>query len=166
MCSCYNDSMEKNSDKKSFVEWDAKEFIEYKRGAIWYVVLAIVVLALAAFAVWQQQWSFLVLIVVATVALLVYVMRPPRTLHYSLDEEGIKEGKMTLRYEDYRSFGVLSENNHYSIVLIPKKRFSPRVMIYFPEESGERIVDVFGERLPMEPVKLDLVDQLVRLLRI
>ena len=158
--------MEKNSDKKTFVEWDAKEYIEYKRGVVWYVALVVVVAALIAFAIWQQQWSFLVLIIVATIALLVYVTRPPRTLHYSLNEDGIKEGKMTLKYEDYRSFGVLSENNHYSIVLIPKKRFSPRVMIYFPEESGERIVDVFGERLPMEPVKLDFVDQLVRLLRI
>jgi hypothetical protein len=39
-------------------------------------------------------------------------------------------------------------------------------MVYFPEESGEAIVDVFGERLAMEPVKLDMVDQLVRFLRI
>ncbi len=156
--------MEKNSE--TFVEWDAKEFIEYKRGTSWYIVLALVVLLLGAFAVWQQQWSFLVLIVVATIALVIYIMRPPRTLHYKLTAEGIEEGKYTLKYEDYRSFGVLNENNHYSIVLIPKKRFSPRIMIYFPEDSGEKIVDVFGERLPMEPVKLDLVDQLIRLLRI
>ena len=31
---------------------------------------------------------------------------------------------------------------------------------------GEQIVDFFGERLPMEEVKLDLIDKLVRWLRI
>ena len=69
-------------------------------------------------------------------------------------------------FSDFRSFGVLNEDNHYSIVLIPKKRFAPRVTVYFPETEGEQIVDVFGARLPMEPVKLDLLDKLVRFLRI
>ena len=60
----------------------------------------------------------------------------------------------------------LNEDNHYSIVLIPKKRFATSVVVYFPETSGEEIVDIFGAHLPMEPVKLDVLDKLVRLLRI
>ena len=38
--------------------------------------------------------------------------------------------------------------------------------VFFPETEGEQIVDFFGERLPMEEVKLDLIDKLVRWLRI
>jgi hypothetical protein len=38
--------------------------------------------------------------------------------------------------------------------------------VYFPEAEGEQIVDFFGERLPMEEVKLDFLDKLVRWLRI
>jgi hypothetical protein len=38
--------------------------------------------------------------------------------------------------------------------------------VYFPEKQGEEIVDMFGLRLPMEEVKLDMIDKLVRLLRI
>ncbi len=41
-----------------------------------------------------------------------------------------------------------------------------RVTVFFPETEGEQIVDIFGARLPMEPVKLDLMDKLVRWLRI
>ena len=65
-----------------------------------------------------------------------------------------------------KSFGVLNEENHYSIVLIPKQRFGARMTVFFPETEGEQIVDFFGERLPMEEVKLDLIDKLVRWLRI
>ena len=61
---------------------------------------------------------------------------------------------------------ILQKGQHYSIVLTPKKRFYPRNNVFFPETQGEEIVDMFGENLPMEPVKLDLLDHIVRILRI
>ena len=51
-------------------------------------------------------------------------------------------------------------------ILIPKKRFGMQVKIYFPEGSGEQIVEQLGNHLPMEEVKLDLLDKLVNFLRI
>jgi hypothetical protein len=40
------------------------------------------------------------------------------------------------------------------------------VTVYFPKEKGEEIGDMFGARLPMEQVKLDFIDKIVRRLRI
>ncbi|MCR5572625.1 MAG: hypothetical protein K6F57_02520 [Candidatus Saccharibacteria bacterium] len=151
---------------KTLVNWEAREYIEYKKNTGWYVGLAIVTVALCAIAILMQQWTFLLLIVVAVIALLTYTMRSPRLLHYSLSDKGLSEGNNLYLFNDFRSFGVLNENNHYSIVLMPKKRFGTRVTVYFPETEGEQIVDVFGSKLPMEPVKLDLLDRLVRFLRI
>ena len=151
---------------KTIINWQAREYIERKKSAGWYVGLAIVSLALAALAVWLQYWSFLVVIVVAVISLLVYSSRPPRMLHYSLTEDGITEGNNLQPFDKFKAFGVFNENNHYSIVLTPKSRFGMRTTIYFPETEGEQIVDFFGERLPMEEVHLDLVDKLVRWLRI
>jgi hypothetical protein len=51
-------------------------------------------------------------------------------------------------------------------VFLPKKRFSPSVSIYFPEESGEQIVDILGSILPMEKIKLDFIDRIVRKLKL
>ena len=151
---------------KILVNWEAREHIEYKKNAKWYVGLAIITICLCLIAVLLQQWTFLLLIIVAVIALLTYTMRSPRLLHYSLTDTGLSEGNNMYLFSDFRSFGVLSEENHYSIVLMPKKRFATRVIVYFPEAEGEQIVDVFGARLPMEPVKLDLLDRLVRFLRI
>lgn len=151
---------------KIIVNWEAREYIEYKKNAGWYFGLALVVIALCALAIFIKQWTFLALVIVAAVALLTYTTRKPRMLHYSLSDKGLSEGNNLYTFDSFRSFGVLNENNHYSIVLVPKKRFSPRVRVYFPETEGEQIVDVFGARLPMEPVKIDLLDRLVRFLRI
>ena len=61
---------------------------------------------------------------------------------------------------------MIRDDGHYAIVLTPRKRFSPRTWVYFPEAQGEQIVDAFGARLPMEEVKLDFIDKIVRALRI
>ena len=58
------------------------------------------------------------------------------------------------------------QTQHYSIMLIPTKRFATGVSVYFPEELGERIIDLLGQRLPMENLKLDAIDILVRKLRL
>ena len=152
--------------KKTIVNWEAREYIEYKKNTGWYFGFALVVIVLCGLAIWFQQWTFLALIIVAALALIVYISRAPRMLHYSLSDKGLSEGNNLYTFDQFKSFGVLNENNHYCIVLVPKKRFGTRVRVYFPETEGEQIVDIFGARLPMEPVKLDLLDKLVRFLRI
>lgn len=152
--------------KKTMVNWEAREYIERKKNTGWYVGFALVVVALIAIAILLRYWLFILVIVLAAVALLTYVMRPPRMLHYSLDDKGLTEGNNLYVYNDFKSFGILNEGNHYCIVLTPKKRFGARVTVYFPETEGEQIVDIFGERLPMEEVHQDVIDRLVRWLRI
>lgn len=156
--------MSKNN--RILVEWEAEEYVARDKNAGWYVGLVIVGLVLVALSVWLRWWTFTALIVVAVLALLVYSLRPPRKLHYALDNEGLVEGGRIYKYEDYKSFGVLRDGAHFAIVLTPRKRFSPAVTVYFPEAQGEKIVDVFGMRLPMEEVKLDFLDKIVKSLRI
>lgn len=148
------------------VNWEAYEYVTRDKNAGWYIGLAIIGIGLSALAIWLGQWTFLALVIVSVFALIVYTMRPPRMLHYSLSDKGLSEGNKLYSFKEFKSFGVLSEGKHFSIVLIPKKRFSPKVSVYFPEAQGEQIVDMFGERLPMEPVKADLLDKLVKFLRI
>lgn len=148
------------------VNWEAEEYVQRSKQAGWYVGFAVVVLALVALSVVLKWWTFTALVVLSAVALVIYSVRPPRRLHYSLSSKGISEGSNLYKYEDFKSFGVLQDGENYAIVLTPTKRFSPRVTVYFPQENGEAIVDAFGVRLPMEEVKLDLLDKIVRMLRI
>jgi len=61
---------------------------------------------------------------------------------------------------------LIQDADSNSIMLIPRKRFAPGVSVYFPADAGERIVDILGQRLPMENLKLDVVDVIVRKLRL
>jgi uncharacterized membrane protein YobD (UPF0266 family) len=151
---------------KKIINWEAQEYIARKKNPLWFVIMGLVVAALLALAIFTKDWSFCILIVVGVIALMLYILRPPRKLHYVLDNKGLTEGNKFYSYDEFKSFGILSEDNHYSIVLTPRKRFNPRNNVFFPETQGEEIVDMFGEHLPMEPVELDLLDKLIRLLRI
>ncbi|MBR6505953.1 hypothetical protein IKT18_03950 [Candidatus Saccharibacteria bacterium] len=148
------------------VSWQAQEYIIRDHNTVWYIGLAIVALALSALAIWLQGWTFLALIILSVITIIIYINRPPRTIKYHIDNKGIKEGNTFHPYGNFRAFGILKEGEHYSAVLIPKKRFGLQVKIYFPEGSGEPIVDQLGNHLPMEEVKPDLLDKLVNLLRI
>ena len=148
------------------ISWEAEEYIVRERNAWWYVGLFVVTAALCTLAVLLHLWTFLAVVVLSVVAILISIFRPPRKIKYSLNKDGLKEGSLLHKYEDYRAFGILKESEHFSAVLIPKKRFYISTKVYFPEGSGEAIVDALGARLPMEEVKLDFLDKIVNFLRI
>ena len=152
--------------KAQSISWQAEEYIVRDHTAGWYVGLFIISSGLIALSVFLRWWTFLALIVLSVITILTSNLRPPRTIQYTLDNEGLKEGPRLHKYEDFKAFGILKEGSHYSAVLIPKKRFSFSVKVYFPGDSGEVIVDALGARLPMEEVKLDFLDKIVNFLRI
>lgn len=157
------------ANKEAVVNWDAQEYVVREKGALWYVVLVLVVIVAVGVDIWLLGWggwSLAALIIVSAVALIVYSKRPPRVLHYSLSDKGLSEGNKLYEFGDYKYFGVLKDEGRFSIVMVPKKRFGEKVTVSFPEEHGEKIVDMFGERLLMETVELDFIDKIVKLLRI
>ena len=148
------------------ITWQAEEYIVPGRNVWWYVGLFVIGAGLIALSVFLQWWTFLVLIVLCIITILTSTIRPPRKITYSLTKEGLHEGQRLHKYEDYKAFGILKEGSHYSAILIPKKRCGLSVKVYFPEGSGEAIVDALGARLPMQEVKLDFLDKIVNFLRI
>ena len=125
-----------------------QEYIHHERNILWFVVFAVVVLALMAIAIFlMDSISFAILVPVMAAALLVYVHRPPRVLDYTLSRQGLHVNDHLYPFSDFKGFGVIHDGEEYSVMLIPIKRFQPGVVVYFPEEAGEAIVDMLGARL-------------------
>jgi len=150
------------------VTWTAHEYIHPDKGGLWYVIFAIIVISLVALdIVIFHVYTLSLLVIVIAIALIVYSRRPPREIQYALSgKQGLYIGERLYNFADYKAFGLIQDGDHHSIMLIPVKRFAPGVSVYFPEEAGERIVDILGARLPMENLKLDVIDVIVRQLRL
>jgi len=150
------------------VTWSAQEYVHLDRSPLWFVIFAIIILGFIAIDFFfLKSWTFSVLVIVMAAAVIVYINRPPRILTYGLSaQQGLYIGEKLYHLNDFRAFGLIQDGEHNSIMLIPVKRFAPGVSVYFPEEAGEEIVDILGQRLPMENLKLDVVDVIVRKLRL
>lgn len=150
------------------ITWAAQEYVHLDKGPWWFIIFALVVLGFIALDIFLlRSYTLSLLIVVMAIAVIVYIRRPPRTLTYALSpKQGLYVGEQLHSFEDFKAFGLIKDGDHHSIMLIPRKRFAPGVSVYFPEDAGERIVDILGQRLPMETLKLDAVDVLVRMLRL
>ena len=149
------------------MRWQAHEYIHHNRSAGWFILFAIVVLGLIAAAIFLiKSITFAILVPVMAAALLVYIHRPPRLLEYTLSRQGVHVNDHLYPFGEFKAFGVIRDGQEYSVMLLPTKRFKPGVTIYFPEESGEAIVDMLGARLPMQELHLDVVDKILRKLRI
>ncbi len=149
------------------VHWQAHEYIHHEKSPLWFVVFGVVVLGLMAIAIFvMQAVTFAILVPVMAAALLVYSYRPPRILNYTLSRQGLHINDRLYPFADFKGFGVIRDGKEYSVMLLPVKRFQPGVSVYFPEESGEAIVDLLGGRLPMQELHLDIIDTIIRKLRI
>ncbi len=149
------------------VTWVAQEYIHQEKGALWFILFAIIVIGLGAVSIFlMNSWSFAVLLGVIALVVIVYTRRPPRQLTYALTDDGLMIDNTLHKFSAFKSFGVIRDGEEFSVMLIPVQRFQPGITVYFPEESGEAIVDVLGSRLPMRDLHLDAVDRIVRLLRL
>jgi hypothetical protein len=150
------------------ITWTAQEYVHLERNGTWYVLFVLVALGfIAVDFFFLKSWTFSALVIVMVAAIIVYIRRPPRMLTYALSgAQGLYIGENLYHLDDYKAFGLILDGDHNSIMLIPRKRFSPGVSVFFPEEAGERIVDILGQRLPMEELKLDIIDIVVRKLRL
>lgn len=152
------------------VTWTAQEYVHAEKNALWYVLFAIIALGLIAidiFLIKTFLYTFSLLVVVMVITIIVYSRRPPRTLTYALSSaQGLYVGEKLYHLDEFKAFGLIKDQGHHSILLIPRKRFALGVSVFFPEEAGERIVEILGKRLPMENLKLDAIDAVVRKLRL
>jgi len=159
---------EKINADDTVVTWTAQEYVHIDKSPLWFVIFVIVVLGLISVDVFLlHSWTFSLLVIVMAVAVIIYTRRPPRMLTYGLSsQQGLYVGEKLYHFDEFKSFGIIKDGEHNSIMMIPAKRFSPGVSVFFPEDAGEQIVDILGQRLPMEELKLDVIDIVVRKLRL
>lgn len=160
-----SDSFDQGQEAE-IANWQARDLLIGEKNQMWYVYFALIVAVLVAGA-WLiggvDSWSFIAVIVVSAAAILMTrSAKHSQIINYALSTRGVYIGNDFYPYENFKAFGILREKQTFSILLMPKKRFSPSVSIYFSQENGEKITDILGARLPMSEVKLDTIDRIIR----
>ena len=147
--------------------WQEREVNDTTRPRGWYVIFGVVVVVLFAISIFLfKSYTFALLIPIMAVALIVSLQRPAALVNYSASHAEVVVGQRTYSYDTFRSFSVTAKPTQNWITLIPRKRFAMPIVMYFPEDVGEQLVDLIASHLPMSERKPDLLERLIIYLRL
>lgn len=156
-----------NTDLREPFAWDAPEGVQSQNSIVWYIVFGLIALGLMALSIFiLKSVTFAILIPVMAVALILQKSRPVRIINYAISPKGIYVADKLYDFSEFRAFGLLNDRGQHSAIILPVKRFSPGLTIYFSDREGETVVDMLGARLPMQEVKPDALEKLLRWIKL
>lgn len=161
--------MQEDQDNPKFenISWQASEYIHHEKDPLWYVYFAIIsILLLAGTYFLLKDVISLIVITLMAIAVLVFANRKPLALDYQLSDEGIAINGKGYSYAQFKSFSVVAMGAVESIYLEPLERFMPPISIYFAPEDADKIINTIGSYLPHREHKPDIIDTIVRRIRL
>ncbi|HSE29093.1 MAG TPA: hypothetical protein VLA77_00725 [Candidatus Saccharimonadales bacterium] len=151
-----------DAPRPDFIDWKASEYVQHDKGFGWLIAVIAVSLALIGVTVYFKQWTFAVLITVMAVAFCYFGFKKPRIVSYHLTQENLVIDGREYSFKDFRAFSVHEDGAFYSIVLVPVKRLSPAVNIYFGNDQAEAVLNIISDHLPLEKTTPDPFDVIMR----
>lgn len=122
----------------TFLQWTAPEFEKTERSVFWHLGIILAGVALCALALWQQNYVFLLFVVIATV-LIFYMSRSGVTEYtYGIVPDGIEvNGEMVYRLQSLTGFAIIDDgvSPYGELVLRRTKRLTEYVRILIPRED-------------------------------
>ena len=148
------------------VSWTASEYIDHDNGLSWYglLLLTTVAVATAIYFLTKDYWATGTILILGIIVGIAAARRPEQIV-YELSSTGIKIGEKFYSFRSYRSFYIVKEGALHSISLMPLKKFTPALSIYFDPADEDKIIKKLSDRLPFEEHKMDAVEKISRRLR-
>jgi hypothetical protein len=158
---------ESGSDHQaSEVTWTASEFIAHHKDVRWYAVVIVVTLVLAVIVrLLTRDNISTAMVVIVGIFFCLMAARKPRTLTYTVNDDGVNIAGRLYPYTEFKSFSVMRDGPFVNIELVPMKRFMPMTSIYCSPDSEDETVDVLAQFIPYEERDYSIIDLLARRIR-
>jgi hypothetical protein len=154
--------------KDLHLEWYAPEYEHRPKGVLWYWGSMIIALAVLALAIWQENYLFAIIVIIAEILVIVWANREPRTIHFNFTENGLVIDKRhDYRWEKLIGFGITDDLNEDTpkLYLFRKEHFHTPIVIALPRSKRETIEFFIDTKLPRYDISSslsDVVDEFTR----
>jgi hypothetical protein len=157
---------EPDDEPERNVEWSAAEFIVHHKDMRWYLsVIGIAVLLAVIVRLLTHDNITTVMLIIIGIFICLTAARKPRTLAYSISDDGLSIGERFMPYSEFRSFSVIHDGAFTNIEFMPLKRFMPMTSIYCSPDIEDDAIDLLSDFLPYEERAHSLVDRFARRIR-
>jgi hypothetical protein len=105
--------MSKKSKKMSQNEtpkrlsWDVPEYEQHVRDRKWYIIAALIGLALIAYAIFTHNYLFALIIVIIAFIIISRDNQAPMKVRFTIEDGGIRLGQKFYEYDKFKNFSVV-----------------------------------------------------------
>lgn len=148
------------------VTWSASQFIAHEKSSTWYGAFILFTIVFTALVWWMtKDITSCIVVIISALVFVYYASRKPQLNYYILDPSGITINKHFYNFQNFQAFSLVQEGAFTSINLLPLKRFSPLMTIYYDPNDEKKIIELLSKYLPIEPAREDMIEKLMHLIR-
>lgn len=101
------DSDEEESQLMEIISWEIPEYEKHNRKKLWYILFAVVAVAMLIYAVMTGNFMFAVIIIIGGFILIINDARNPQGVMITIANEGIVVGRKFYDYDELNSFSIV-----------------------------------------------------------
>jgi hypothetical protein len=151
---------------RPLLSWKAHEFEQQKKGPMWFVVFAVIVIGLIFLAFWWKAFTMMVFLILAVFLIIIYALKEPRIVNFSITPLGMDIDNVMYKYSDMSSFWIFYEPPEIKELNIKLTRgFFPHLSIPLGKTDPNDIRRILLEYLPEKKEKPSVADGIARRLK-
>lgn len=117
-------------DAQDAFVWEAPAFERHERGTRWYAVMAVVALALVAYAVFTANFLFAFLVLLAAIMLVLAGNEASPAVLIQIGDNGVVWDGQFIPYERIRHFSIVYQPPEVKVLYLqPRNLMQPRMRI-------------------------------------
>jgi hypothetical protein len=146
------------------LEWNAPEHSHVEKTTDWYWAVGIIAITAAGLTVILGNVIFGIFIIVAAGALVVRASKPPKVVHFEINDRGIIVDNILYPFLTLESFWIDAHDRPAKILLKSGKFFMPYISVPIeevdPEDVRTILLQYIAETEHVEPVTQKILERL------
>ena len=130
------------------IEWSAPEYNHKERSPDWLWSIGLVTLVTLVVAIWFKNYLFALFLLISGACLILFTIRHPRIISFSVDTNGLTIGKDKYPWKDLKGFNIKKDDTSPKLLIETKKYFLPVYTLPIPTDKVQELRTSFLKVLP------------------
>ena len=133
------------------IEWQAPEYSHRKRSADFFWSIGLITILATILTVWFKDYLFAIFIFIAGGSLIMFTLREPENMSFSIKTEGLTIGKDKYEWKEIRGFNIKNNKLYSKLLIETSKYFLPVYTIPISSSIIGEINDSLSKFVPKKP---------------
>lgn len=135
------------------IEWTAPEYNHEEKSMDFLWAIGVVAIVVCIVAIWFKNYIFSVFVLVSGATLILFSIRHPHEITFSVETKGLTMGKTTYPWKDIKGFHIKKENSKSVLIIELIKYFLPVYTIPLPIELVDSVRESLLKVIPYKELE-------------